>query len=61
MRLQSPWHWVSLNEAGFLGLENGPGGAHIRRMEKTIALSIIAAFVVFVAVYGMMAWKRPGK
>jgi hypothetical protein len=34
--------------------------AHIRGMEKLIALTVVAAIVVFVAVYALSAWKGKG-
>jgi hypothetical protein len=33
---------------------------HIRGMEKLIALTVVAAIVVFVAVYALSAWKGKG-
>jgi hypothetical protein len=38
-------------------LENGRSSGHIRGMEKIIALAVVAAIVVFAAVYALSAWK----
>jgi hypothetical protein len=39
------------------GLENGLAGAHIRRMEKTIALTVVVAVIAFVAIYSLVALR----
>jgi hypothetical protein len=39
-------------------LEYGRAVAHKGRMEKIIALAVVAAIVVFAAVYALSAWKR---
>jgi hypothetical protein len=31
---------------------------HIQTMERTIALAIVAAFIVFVTIYGLSIWRR---
>jgi hypothetical protein len=38
-------------------LENGQSAGHIQRMEKLIALMVVAAIVVFVVAYALSAWK----
>jgi hypothetical protein len=40
------------------GLENARSAAHIRGMEKIIALAVVAAIIVFAAVYALSAGKR---
>jgi hypothetical protein len=42
-------------------LENGQSEGHVQRMEKLIALTVVAAIVVFVAVYALAAWKGQGR
>jgi hypothetical protein len=42
------------------GLENEQTG-DTGKMEKTIALAVVAAVIVFAAVYCISVWKRSGK
>jgi hypothetical protein len=43
------------------GLENRSVGAHIRWMEKLVALTTVAAIAAFAAVYAVTAWMGQGK
>jgi len=47
---------------GFRGWAGkGKSAAYLVEMEKTIALAVVAAIVVFVAAYALSAWKSQGR
>ena len=52
--------WVSLIRES-KGLENGRAQAHISVMEKSIALTVVAAIVVFAGAYAFSVSKSQGK